>query len=130
MPITAFYTAILAIIIFMLMGNVIRYRRSEKIGLGDGGNESLRCAMRSHGNAIETIPICILLFAMAEGNGVNHMVLHGFGITLVIARILHPWGLLSSAGVTFGRFVGTILTFVTMIGLIGVILVNVVPKIF
>ncbi|WP_372370656.1 MAPEG family protein [Candidatus Uabimicrobium sp. HlEnr_7] len=130
MPITGFYTAILGIIIFLLMGNVIRYRRSEKIGLGHGENQSLLCAMRSHGNAIETIPICVLLLAMAELNQVSSTVVHCFGATLVVARILHPWGLLSNAGVTFGRFFGTILTFLTMIGLAGVILANVIPKIF
>ena len=131
MPITGFYTAILAIIIFFLIANVIKYRRSQKIGLGDGGNQELLYAIRSHGNAVETIPICILLLASAELNQVSGTILHIFGGMLVVARILHPWGIISGkGGISFGRFFGTILTFVVILGLAVTTILNVYPKIF
>lgn len=131
MPITGFYTAILAILIVFLILNVVKYRRSEKIGLGDGGNKIMNCAIRAHGNAVETIPICLLLLALAEMNGSSHTVLHIFGGILVVARLLHPWGMISGkGGVSFGRFFGTILTFVVILGLAVTILINVYPKIF
>jgi uncharacterized membrane protein YecN with MAPEG domain len=44
-------------------------------------------------------------------------VIHGFGGTLLVSRILHAWGLSRSAGTSPGRFLGTLLTLLLMIAM-------------
>ncbi len=110
MPVTAIYASILGILIAFLMLAVIRLRRSLKVGLGDGGHEKLRCAIRAHGNATETIPIFLILFALLEANGGKPMFLHICGAVFVAARIYHAFGVTGNSGVSNGRLSGTFIT--------------------
>ena len=51
-----------------------------------------------------------------EGTGRPLLLLHGLGCALLIGRILHGFvGLNRSAGVSTGRFVGTLLTWVMLL---------------
>ncbi|MEE8119312.1 MAG: MAPEG family protein [Gammaproteobacteria bacterium] len=119
-PVTAFYSGLLALVILGLAYNVSCTRRREKIGLGDDNNVVMRVALRIHGNAIEILPIAILLMLVYELNGGNSIVLHGIGITLVLGRILHFQGLSRGTGKTFGRYWGTAITWVSVAGLAGI----------
>jgi uncharacterized membrane protein YecN with MAPEG domain len=109
-PITAGYAAVLAILIAVLMLAVIRLRRKLKVGLGDGGIKELQCAIRAHGNAIETIPMFLILLALLEANGSKPMFLHACGAIFVFARVLHAYALSGHGGRSPGRFSGTVVT--------------------
>jgi len=61
----------------------------------------------------------LILFAALEANGGNHLLLHGIGIALVIARLIHPGGLVNGKGATFGRFYGTLITWIVILLLAG-----------
>ena len=56
--ITALYASLLTLLILHLLINVTKKRRQHKVSLGDGGPRdiALQRAIRTHGNAVETIP--------------------------------------------------------------------------
>ena len=117
LPITAIYASLLALLVILLVVVVINLRRSLKVGLGDGGNRDLLRAIRVHGNAIESIPLFLVLLAAYELNHGSAGLLHFFGALFFLARVLHAWGLFSSGGVTPGRMIGVIGTNGCLLGL-------------
>ncbi|HVI54102.1 MAG TPA: MAPEG family protein [Luteibacter sp.] len=110
MRITGLYAAVLALLILGLAVRVMFIRRRKSIGLGDGGDRSVACAIRAHGNATEYVPLALILLLILELNQTLPMLLHGFGIVLVIARIVHAVGLSRAAGNSAGRAVGAGMT--------------------
>ena len=65
---TAFYGAILGLIIVALGINVTVHRVKLKVSLGDGGNPQMLRMIRLHGNAVEYIPLAIVLMLAYELN--------------------------------------------------------------
>ena len=114
-PITALYAAILALLVVALAFPIIRLRFRYRVGLGDGGKEDLQRAVRAHGNAVEYIPLFLILLALLEANQGGTNLLHGLGIAFVLARLSHAWGIHGSAGTSPGRFIGTVTTFSVII---------------
>lgn len=114
-PVTSVYAGLLAILVVYLSLRVALMRRSAGIGLGDGGNKALGQAIRVQGNAVEYVPLALLLMLLLELNGAQAAMLHALGGALVLGRVLHAWGLTSSAGVSVGRLYGTMLTWVVML---------------
>lgn len=122
MRITGLYAAILTLLILGLAVRVMLIRRRTRIGLGDGGDRSVACAIRAHGNATEYVPLALILLLVLELNQTVPMLLHAFGIVLVIARIVHAFGLSRAAGNSAGRAVGAGLTLVVT-GLMALMLI-------
>ena len=91
--ITSLYASLLALLIVRLTLSVIKLRRKNRISVGDGGNEELQLAIRTHANAVEYIPIALLLLLMLELNGAPKILIHILGATLIIGRIIHAMGL-------------------------------------
>lgn len=115
--ITAFYAAILALLLTALAINVTANRAKLKVQMGDGGNPQMLRMIRIHGNAAEYVPIAVLLMGLYELDGGSHLALHIAGIALVVSRLLHAWGIWSTADLTFGRGVGTTLTWLAVAAL-------------
>ena len=116
-PVTAVYASLLAVLVVMLVLVVVKLRRGFKVGIGDGGNRDLARAIRVHGNAIESIPLFLVLLAAFELNGGHANLLHIFGAIFFIARIAHASGMLASAGASRGRVFGTVGTIGCLLGL-------------
>ncbi len=93
LPITALYAGLTALILLWLSFGAGSMRGKTKVSIGDGGNVALLEKIRRHGNAIEYVPMAIVLLAIAELNGAGGVLLHSLGIMLVVARIAHPLGL-------------------------------------
>ncbi|QWT20551.1 MAPEG family protein [Bacillus sp. NP157] len=117
MRITGLYAALLALLMIGLAVRVMLLRRNTSIGLGDGGNRTLACAVRAHGNAIEYVPMGLILLLVLELNQTLPLLLHAFGIVLVLGRIVHALGLSSTPGMSAGRAVGAALTLIAIIGM-------------
>jgi uncharacterized membrane protein YecN with MAPEG domain len=94
--ITALYAAILALIIVALGINVTMHRVKLKVPLGDGGKPEMLRMIRLHANAIEYIPIAIVLMLAYELNGGWHSALHIIGIALVAGRLIQTWAMWST----------------------------------
>lgn len=115
--IASIYVALSALLVLALTVQVIRLRRSKRIGLGDGGDTQLACAIRAHANALENLPLALLLLVVFELGGASSMAIHAYGAALLIARLWHCIGLSRSAGTSAGRLYGTALTWLVVIGL-------------
>ncbi len=117
--ITSLYASILALLVIFLAYKVVNFRQTKSVGLGDNGDKDGLRAIRVHANAVEYIPMMVILMGIYEVNGGSSLLLHIIGSVAVISRILHATGLSKSAGTTFGRFVGTVLTWLTTLVLAG-----------
>jgi len=116
LSITPIYGSLLALIVIMLAYRVTRFRQKEKIGFGDDlGSNAMKCAVRAHGNAVENIPVGIVLLLILELNYLTPWLLHSFGLMLALSRIVHAWGISTSRGPTKARFYGTFFTWLTLI---------------
>ena len=87
------------------------------VGLGDGGHGELNRRVRAHANAVEYVPLALILLGGMELNGYPDWLVHVFGTALFVSRLLHAWGLATSAGTSPGRFLGTVLTLLLMIAM-------------
>jgi uncharacterized protein len=116
-PVTSLYAALAVLLVLVLVARVVQRRRAARIGLGDGGDAELARRIRAHANAIETLPLGLLLLALLELGGTAVLLLHALGATLLIGRILHAWGISGTAGVSFGRFHGMLLTLLALLAM-------------
>ena len=92
--ISAIYAAPAALLILWLSLNVIRLRHREGINLGDGGSDALRLAMATQSNAVEYIPIALLLLFALEANGSPPVLVHVLGVAILAGRALHAQAML------------------------------------
>ncbi|MEM6638902.1 MAG: MAPEG family protein [Pseudomonadota bacterium] len=114
-PVVSLYASLLALMVIYLAVRVVRLRRSQKIGLGDGGDPKLEHAMRVMGNFIEYVPLALILIALLEINRTPGWMIHVYGSLLLLGRILHLVGFGGHTGVTPGRFIGTALTWLVIV---------------
>ena len=91
--ITATYVAVLALLYAALGLQVVRLRQRNRVGFGDGGSTDLRCAIRAHAHFAEYVPIIALMAAMLEISGLPAMRVHLLMGALLVARLLHPFGM-------------------------------------
>lgn len=109
--ITALYAGLCGLLIIYLAVNVTGFRK-RGVREGHADFAAMNVAIRAHGNAVEYIPIAMLLLLVAEQGGYSATLLHILGVTFVLARVGHAWGFISSNGGTSrGRFLGTATTF-------------------
>jgi uncharacterized protein len=114
--ITPTYVALLGIILLALSIRVVAVVRAKGgILYGDGGNADYNLVVRGQANFIEYVPMAVILIAFAEAGGTPALWIHGFGVALVIGRILHPMGLTNEDGINPLRFIGTNLTWLTIL---------------
>ena len=93
LPITLTIAAAAAVLHIWLAGRVSAVRNSQKVSIGDGGNEALIRRMRAHAKYGENAPIVLILLALLELAGGDPRILWGAAILFVIARILHAFGM-------------------------------------
>ncbi|MCZ8167156.1 MAPEG family protein [Silanimonas sp.] len=120
--ITGLYAALCALLILALSFRIVGLRRRLKVGIGDGGDAGLARAIRAQANAVEYVPLMLVMLLVAENNGAGVVFVHVCGAGLVLARVLHAVGLSGSAGTSFGRFWGTLGTWILLLVLSGQLL--------
>ena len=108
--ITAPYAAALTLILIALTQLVVVARQKAHVGLGDGGSPLVLQAMRRQANFVENIPLTLLLMALAEAGGAGVMLLNLCGSALVLARLIHPFGIRAAAPAHPARIVGSVAT--------------------
>jgi uncharacterized protein len=113
--VTALYAGLSGLLLLVLAASVSRRRREFKVGLGDGGHAALTRAIRVHGNAVEWLLPALLLMLVAELNRAAPLFLHAAGLAIVVGRVLHAAGLSRTAGVSFGRFAGSAISWLAVL---------------
>lgn len=123
--ITPLYAAGLGIILLILSIRVVAVIRAKGgVLYGDGGNPDFTPVLRGQQNFIEYVPLILILIGFAEAGGSSATWIHGMGAALLVARVVHPIGLTSKAGVNPLRFIGTNLTWIVLLMAAVLILVN------
>jgi uncharacterized membrane protein YecN with MAPEG domain len=92
-PITAVVAGLLGLMFLALELPIGLLRTRTNVSLGDGGNPDLTVAIRRHANFVEHVPLALLLMALLELNGASHALLYVLGTALLLARLMHPFGL-------------------------------------
>ena len=116
--ITAAYLAVLALVYAGLGLQVVRLRRRNRVGFGDGGSVELRGAIRAHAHFAEYVPIIALMVAMLEMSGLPAARVHGLMGALLVARLIHPFGMNAKPQTLqffIGRVGGMVITTAVMI---------------
>ena len=108
----ALWAGLNLLLMLVLSTLVVRQRRRHRVIIGDDGVPELVRAQRAFGNATEYIPAGIAALAVIALAGAPAWVVHAVGLVLFLGRVIHAIGLSFSAGVSIGRTVGMLLTWV------------------
>ena len=118
------YAAVLVLIFVVLSARVIQMRNTEKIVLGSGGNLTLERRIRVHGNFAEYVPFAILLLAFMEVQQNSRYLIHILCLILVVARIIHAFGVTPVQDNLPMRIAGASLTFLVLVVAALALLIN------
>ena len=117
LPITLTIAGAAALINIWLMIRVGQVRSSEKVSIGDGGNENVIRRMRARSNYIESAPFVVLLVAAIElASTTSPTGLWIVSGLYLLGRVAHGVGI-DNGKFGKGRMVGTIITMLTLLGL-------------
>lgn len=112
--ITLLVAGLHGLLVLALLAPIVARRRGRQIGLGHGGDATLQRRIRVHANFVEYVPLALVLLALLELSGADRVVVATLGGALFVARVLHAIGLSRSSGYSFGRFWGTLLTWLVL----------------
>ena len=118
LPVTLTIAAGAALVNLWLMVRCGQARTKGGVSIGDGGDEFLIRRMRAHANFVESARFVLVLIIGLELTGGSNNWLWGLGILYIIGRLAHGLGM-DGGSLGKGRMVGTLITFVTLIGLAG-----------
>jgi uncharacterized membrane protein YecN with MAPEG domain len=93
LPITLTIAGALALINLWLSARVSRLRMSQRVSIGDGGNERVRTRMRAHANFIEYAPLFLILLGLIEMARGPETWLWAMAILFVLGRLAHAFGM-------------------------------------
>ncbi|CDL23772.1 FIG01046209: hypothetical protein [Klebsiella pneumoniae IS53] len=74
--VSALYAVLGALLLVKFSFDVVRLRTQYHVGYGDGGFSELQVAIRVHGNAVEYVPIGLILLLFMEMNGAQTWMVH------------------------------------------------------
>ncbi|MCK5769975.1 MAPEG family protein [Algiphilus sp.] len=122
LPVTTLYAGLLALLFLVLSVRVVQRRGSAGVSLGDGGDPALNRRIRAHANFAEYVPLLLILLALLENGGTPDLLLHAFGIALLVGRLGHGYALAFARHFPPGRMAGAALSFLALlIGGVGCI---------
>jgi uncharacterized protein len=127
LPTTLCLAAAAALVNFWLGMRCGKVRHSEKIGIGDGGNDLLIRRMRAQANFIEQAPITLILVALVEMAEKGGQWLAPAAALFVIGRICHAFGM--DGNFNAGRPIGMLTAMLFQLVLVVVAVLTVLGKI-
>jgi uncharacterized membrane protein YecN with MAPEG domain len=95
---TAIYAAVLGLMFFALSIWVVVGRARLNVVHGDGGHAALFRRIRAHANFAEYVPMILVLVGLLEAGGADRFTVHALLLVLVVARIIHPIGMVAREG--------------------------------
>ena len=116
--ITLIFAAALGLLNIWLGMRIVRIRVSRGVSLGHGDVPGMEARCRAHANFNEYVPMALILMGLVEMNVGASRWLWGIGALLVVARVLHPFGMDRPAPNPY-RALGIILTLVSLLLLVG-----------
>ena len=116
LPVSLTAAAAAAFINLWLGIRIGQVRTSEKVFIGDGGNEKVIRRMRAQANFVEFTPFVLILIALLEVATGTSTWLWAVMSIYMLARIAHAFGM---DGLPKARPIGISLTLLIMTGLAG-----------
>ena len=89
LPVTSLTAAACSGLLLWLTLNVVRLRRRGGVVLGDNGDRILTKAIRAHGNAVEQMPVALIVLGLAEANGAPGVLLAPLAVLFLAGRTMH-----------------------------------------
>jgi len=118
LPITLTIAGAAALLNIWLARRVGQIRISDKISIGDGGNEALTARMRAQANFVEYTPFFLILLALVELAIGSEIWLWVVAVIYILARIAHGFGMGRPQPDPLRlRMVGIVVTFLVLLGL-------------
>ncbi len=114
MFVTLLYAGLLTLWFVLLSVRVVNLRRRGII-FGDNGDLHVIRIVRAQANFAEYVPLALLLMGFLEVSRYSIYLLHGLGITLLMARLLHGSALSFGWQIRVGRVAGAALTFAVLL---------------
>ncbi|NNU79020.1 glutathione S-transferase [Halovulum dunhuangense] len=108
--VVALTAAAAAAVNLWLSARIGMLRGKLKIMVGDGGHPWMIRAMRGQSNFTENVPLALVLFLVMALIGTPAWVLALFGVTLIVARVLHGMHFLAEDAPGWQRMAGAGLT--------------------
>lgn len=124
--ITLFYTGLLTLLVVFLSVRVIVLRNKHKVAIGDGGNTDLQLAIRAQGNALEYLPLALLLIFLIEAAGLSSLIIQFLCLTLLTGRLIHAYAI--PAKNLKLRVAGMMLTFLVLLAAAGIAVGYALPR--
>lgn len=121
LPITSLTALCAALLILVLTIKVVRLRRRDGVVLGDNDDRVLQKAIRGQANAVEQLPIALILMGLAEVQGGNPVLLTITAVVLLTGRVMHAVYFAIHGSHWRLRMYGMLLTFIAQIALIAVL---------
>ncbi len=109
-PITLVYAGAMGLL-SVLLANYVLYIRLRGTSVPAWQPNA---AERVQANFVENVPLVLILMYLVEVAGAPGLFVHGSGVSLVILRLLHAWGLARYEGANYPRLIGAQGTFVLM----------------
>ena len=89
---TAIYAAVLGLL-FVLLSIRVAYARWQTSSYLGEDDKHLARLVRAHANFAENVPFAVILIGLSEMLGASPIALHLFGVSLLIGRISHAYGI-------------------------------------
>jgi len=110
LPITALYAGLCGVFAVLLANHVL-YVRLRTATQPKWRPEAV---LRVQANFVENVPLALVLLLLMELNGAPDPVVHVFGMSLIVLRLLHAWGLSRNEGANYPRLIGAQGTFLLL----------------
>ncbi len=106
-PATLIYAGLLGLL-SVLLANHVLYARLRARSLPEWQPPA---AERVQANFVENVPLALVLLYLVEVAGAPRGYVHVCGVSLVVLRLLHAWGLARYEGANYPRLIGAQGTF-------------------
>ncbi len=114
---TAVYYLFLSVILVLYLSFlIIKQRKKHLVSVGSGGHDEIKYLMRAHGNALEYLPLFLIMLCVYDANDAPAWAVHLFGMMMMVGRVLHAIAFVKYQSMALKiRFWGMILTFLSLI---------------
>jgi uncharacterized membrane protein YecN with MAPEG domain len=120
--IVGLYAGLNTLILLWIAASTGQLRAKHKVFIGDGGVPHLTRILRGHANAMENVPMALILMLIMAGLHAPIYVLHGFGIVLTIGRFFHAMHFIKEDAPGWQRALGATTSLLLLaVGALGVI---------
>ncbi|HEX6374221.1 MAG TPA: MAPEG family protein [Allosphingosinicella sp.] len=118
LPITLTIAGAATLLNIWIARRIGQLRISNRISIGDGGNEALTARMRAQANFVEYTPFFLILLGLIELAVGSRVWLWVVAVIYILGRIAHAFGMDRPQPDRLRlRMIGIIVTFLVLIGL-------------